>query len=53
VKDIFYQNLSHLAFKKKKIETDFKFFDSEFTLEITKFQNSEYEVHQSSPTDEG
>jgi hypothetical protein len=25
----------------------------EFALEISKFQNSEYEVHQSSPTDEG
>jgi hypothetical protein len=25
----------------------------EFALEISKFQNSEYEVHQSSPIDEG
>jgi hypothetical protein len=29
------------------------FFTPEFALEISKFQNSEYEVHQSSPTDEG
>jgi hypothetical protein len=29
------------------------FFTPEFALEIPKFQISEYEVHQSSPTDEG
>jgi hypothetical protein len=29
------------------------FFTLEFALEISKFQNSKYEVHQSSPTDEG
>jgi hypothetical protein len=28
------------------------FFTPKFALEIPKFQNSEYEVHQSSPTDE-
>jgi hypothetical protein len=28
------------------------FFNPKFALEISKFQNSEYEVHQSSPTDE-
>jgi hypothetical protein len=30
-----------------------KFLTPEFALEISKFQNTEYEVHQSSPTDEG
>jgi hypothetical protein len=29
------------------------FFTPECALEISKFQNSEYEVHQSSPSDEG
>jgi hypothetical protein len=29
------------------------FLTPEFALKIPKFQNSEYEVHQSSPTDEG
>jgi hypothetical protein len=29
------------------------FFTPEFALEMAKFQNSEYEVHQSSPTNEG
>jgi hypothetical protein len=29
------------------------FFTPEFAIEISKFQNSEYEVHQSSPLDEG
>jgi hypothetical protein len=39
---------------RKKIKSDFKFFlTSDFALEISKFQNSEYEVHQIRPTDEG
>jgi hypothetical protein len=53
LKDIFYQILGHLAILQK-LQTDF-FFTPEFALdlEISKFHNSEYEVHQSSPTYEG
>jgi hypothetical protein len=42
-------------FKASSIFTKIKkcFFTPEFALEISKFQNSEYEVHQSSTTDEG
>jgi hypothetical protein len=46
-------NLSHLAFLQK-IQNFFELFlTSEFALEISIFQNSEYEVHQSRPFDEG
>jgi hypothetical protein len=44
--------------EEKNLRTEFKpsddsiFFTPEFALEISEFQNSEYEVHQSSPTDE-
>jgi hypothetical protein len=46
-----------LKFKPSSIFTKnskviFIFLTPEFALEISKFQNSEYEVHQSSPTDE-
>jgi hypothetical protein len=40
----FYQNLSHQAFLQK-FQKGF-FFTPEFALEISKFQNSEYEVHK-------
>jgi hypothetical protein len=42
----FYQNLNHQGYLQKR------FFTPEFSQEISKFQNSEYEVHQSSRTDE-
>jgi hypothetical protein len=42
------ENLNHLAFlQKNKIDLT-----SEFSQHISKYQNSEYEVHQSSPIDE-
>jgi hypothetical protein len=51
VKDIFNQNLSHLAFFAKISKVILNFLTPEFALEISKFQNFEYEVYQSSPKD--
>jgi hypothetical protein len=38
-------------FVKKSSKISIFFLAREFALEISKFQNFEYEVHQSSPTD--
>jgi hypothetical protein len=54
LRQIFY----HSLFKPSSIFTEISkvilnFSTPEFALEILKFQNSEYKVHQSNPTDEG
>jgi hypothetical protein len=52
-KGIFYQNLSLLEFLQKFQNWFHIFLTPEFALEISKFQNSEYEVHDSSSNDKG
>jgi hypothetical protein len=50
---IFYQILNHLGFLQKFKTVLNCFWTLDFSQEISKFQNSEYELHQSRPNDEG